>query len=211
MSELSPSARLGLARYRVRSSKPEGFTDDMVSLLAEKLRIAEDSMAVIEESCRILPCGGVYEKLAGIAEKLAQLAESGDPGVFDVLDEYLKRLGGAALLAITRLRTAWVASASSGVVVALASIAFLTLPVTDIQFLMGLTALFLGLAAAILSKYRLGPLLAVAGAVALSASTSVLPLVILAVAAAGLAGAGLSTRRTAREVEAVLERGSPAG
>jgi hypothetical protein len=184
-----PSSRLASLKLKVEKEPPPGFTELMVKLLISRLDLLEQGVLKVEEECIEGNCDNVLIDLESAVSRIESGVLSGDQGVFDHIDNLIKKLKMITSYLSLRNSMSSLATISAGILLIMASAVEMMSVSSFYMLVIDVIVASLSLAGLLLYKYSVGQILMIASAVILALSPNILYPVISSISAflAGLA------------------------
>ncbi len=185
-------------KKKITLRPPEGFTDLMLNLLSSKLNALEAILLKIEESCNVLECGNLLEKISLTLRSLETDITSGNQEIFDKIEKIVERFNVVSSYLSLRSSIIKVLTISSGLALILFSGYTLFRASSFLIMILMTTSAILSLSGMLLYRYFSGQMLMVASAVFLAISPNILNGIVASISVA-LILIAINVRRNTKE------------
>jgi len=161
-------------KKKITLRPPEGFTDLMLKLLSSKLNALETILLKIEESCNILECGNLLERISLALRSLETDITSGNQEIFDKIEKTIEKFSIVSSYLSLRSSIIKVLTISAGVTLILFSGYTLFKASSFLVMILATISAILSLSGMLLYRYFSGQILMIASAIFLAISPNIL-------------------------------------
>ena len=190
-------------KKKITLRPPEGFTDLMLKLLSSKLNALETILLKIEESCNILECGNLLERISLALRSLETDITSGNQEIFDKIEKTIEKFSIVSSYLSLRSSIIKVLTISAGVTLILFSGYTLFKASSFLVMILATISAILSLSGMLLYRYFSGQILMIASAIFLAISPNILNGIIASISVA-LILLAISVRKGTKERIRVL-------